>query len=285
MTPPSGLSALCRTPEQKEWLAKLPGRLNELARRWSLTLPRPLVRYPASCAWVVPVQTKDGTSAILKLSLPHMEARDEIAGLRFWNGDPTVGLLEADEPLDALLLERCEPGTSLRELPEPEQDGVIASLLRRMWRIPPHPHPFRPLSKMLAFWSKETLAAVDRWSGKALVREGVDLFRTLSEPAASDRLLATDLHAGNVLRAQRKPWLAIDPKPFFGDPAYDATQHLLNCRDRLRSDGAGTVRRFADLLGVEEERVRLWTFARLAAEPRSEWANDDNDQLARALRP
>jgi len=38
-------------------------------------------------------------------------------------------------------------------------------------------------------------------------------------------LLATDLHAGNVLPAAREPWLVIDPKPFTGDPAYDATQH------------------------------------------------------------
>ena len=26
-----------------------------------------------------------------------------------------------------------------------------------------------------------------------------------------------------------RPWLVIDPKPFVGDPAYDATQHLFNC--------------------------------------------------------
>jgi len=48
-------------------------------------------------------------------------------------------------------------------------------------------------------------------------------------------LLATDLHAGNVLRAQREPWLVIDPKPFLGDPAYDATQHLFNSRGSTRS--------------------------------------------------
>jgi hypothetical protein len=30
------------------------------------------------------------------------------------------------------------------------------------------------------------------------------------------------------------------PKPFVGDPAYDATQHLLNSEARLRSDPDGT---------------------------------------------
>jgi hypothetical protein len=89
--------------------------------------------------------------------------------------------------------------------------------------------------------------------------------------------------AGNVLRAEREPWLVIDPKPFLGDPAYDATQHLFNCCTRLRSDPDKTVRSFADLLGVEHERVRLWTFARAAAEPRDDWKNGDLMTIARAI--
>ena len=212
-----------------------------------------------------------------------MEAEDEIAGLRFWNGDPTVRLLAADENLGAMLLERCQPGTSLRTLPELQQDRIIASLLRRLWRVPPQPNSFRPLSQMLGLWSEETLADASRWTDATLVREGLELFQTLPKSAGSEALLATDLHAGNVLRADREPWLVIDPKPFLGDPAYDATQHLLNCPGRLRSDLAGTLRRFADLLDLEEERVRLWLFARLAAEPRSDWSDPEARDLARIL--
>src|SRR3989442_6958087 len=169
-----------------------------------------------------------------------------------------------------MLLERCEPGTVLRMLPEPEQDLVIARLLRRLWRPPVAPHPFRPLWAMLAHWSDETLARSDDWRDEGLVREGLRLFKELPHTAPAHVLLATDLHAGNVLRARREPWLVIDPKPFVGDPAYDATQHLFNCDARLRSDPDGTICRFADLLGVDRERVRLWTFARAAAEPRDD---------------
>lgn len=49
-------------------------------------------------------------------------------------------------------------------------------------------------------------------------------------------LLCTDLHAGNVLAAEREPWLIIDPKPHVGDPTFDTLQHLLNCDERLRND-------------------------------------------------
>jgi streptomycin 6-kinase len=111
------------------------------------------------------------------------------------------------------------------------------------------------------------------------------LLQQLSQPATDDVLLATDLHAGNVLRAQRQEWLVIDPKPFGGDRAYDATQHVLNCSERLWSNGTEMVRRFADLLGVDGERVRLWVFARAAAEPRHDWMDDRLTQLAGAFAP
>jgi streptomycin 6-kinase len=138
---------------------------------------------------------------------------------------------------------------------------------------------------MTEYWTRETLADVGRWHDTGLVREGLHLFKELPRTAPAEVLLATDLQAGNVLRSEREPWLVIDPKPFVGDPAYDATQHLFNCEARLRSDPDGAIRRIADLLGVDYERVRLWMFARAAAEPRDDWSHDDSMTLARAIAP
>ena len=61
-------------------------------------------------------------------------------------------------------------------------------------------------------------------------------------------LLCTDLHAGNILAAEREPWLLIDPKPYVGDPTYDALQHLLNCDVRLHTDPDRLLARMADCL-------------------------------------
>ena len=135
---------------------------------------------------------------------------------------------------------------------------------------------------MLASWAQETVAATPRWVDAGLARAGLRLFEDLARPSADDVLLATDLHAGNVLRAQRQPWLAIDPKPFVGDRAYDATNLLFTCPGRLGADPRATIRRCAELLEVDQERVRLWMFARAAAEPRDEWT-DGSVALARAL--
>jgi streptomycin 6-kinase len=214
-----------------------------------------------------------------------MEGEHELQGLRFWDGDPTVRLLAADEELGAMLLEHCLPGTALRVLPEPEQDLVIARLLRRLWRLPPAQHIFRPLSALTAYWSGETISRVEQWPDPGLVREGLRLFKELPGTAPAEVMLATDLHAGNVLRSERQQWLVIDPKPFVGDPVFDATQHLFNCDARLRSDPESTIRHFADVLGVDHERVGLWMFARAAAEPRDDWRDDQSMALARALAP
>ncbi len=85
---------------------------------------------------MAPVTLKGGTGAVLKLGMPHMEGADEIAGLRFCNGNPTVQLVETDDVLGAMLLERCEPGTALGALPEPRQDVIMAGLQRRLWSRP-----------------------------------------------------------------------------------------------------------------------------------------------------
>ena len=50
---------------------------------------------------------------MLKLSYPHRESLQEADALERWDGDGAVRLLARDDARNALLLERCEPGTFL----------------------------------------------------------------------------------------------------------------------------------------------------------------------------
>ena len=268
------------TAIRSRWLDELTEWIPEVLAKWHLSLHH--VFDNASCAWVASVVRSDGTRAVLKFGMPHMEGAHEIDGLRFWNGDAIVLLLEDDVKRNAMLLESCEPGLPLSTLPEPEQDEVLAKLLARLWRTPLESHPFRPLSAMTDYWTEETMASRSQWLDHGLTMAGLELFSELSRPSSSDVVLTTDLHAGNILRAQREPWLVIDPKPFVGDRAYDATQHLMNCKERLLRDPEATIACVAGLLDIDEERVRLWMFARSAAEPRDEWTHASL-RIARAL--
>ena len=230
----------------------------------------------------------DGTQAVLKLAMPHMEGKDEIQGLRYWGGRSMVKLLEADDDSGAMLLERCLPGMILQSESEPAQDGIIAAVLKRVWEFTSTTislSGFRPLSQMIDFWRQETIAQRRFWPDPGLVNEGLRCMKELARPRPDDVLLATDLHAGNVLRSQREPWLAIDPKPFVGNRAYDPVQHLINCETRLHRDPTRLVERVASLTGVDPERLRIWTFARAAADPRDDWTDTRWIDIAKALSP
>jgi streptomycin 6-kinase len=283
---PVRLAANCaKTPERAAWLERLPDVVETLQLRWELQLEPPFDSREVSAAWVAPARRSDGSPAVFKVSMPHLEADHEAAGLRFWDGHPTVRLLDSDDALSALLLERCEPGTWLRVLPEDEQDSVLAVLLPQLWRVPDEQLGFRPLSEMIELWVEETRRNEEHWPEPALVQEGLMMFEALArDESAGGVLLGTDVHAGNVLGAERSPWLVIDPKPFVGDPAYDATQHLLNCETRMREAALPTIERFAGLLDVDADRVRRWMFARAAAENRDDWDDDVWMSIARDLR-
>ncbi len=241
--------------------------MREAAERWSLTLGDPYEPGGVT-AWVAPAVTVSGEKVVLKVGIDHPEGRDEGRGLQAWEGAGAVRALAVTrlEGSTALLLEQCEPGTPLSVLPEPEQDLVVASVLQRLWSVPAGPG-FRPLSEMCEQWAAEAdpdAAGLDR----GLAVAGIDLWLQLSREDDNSVLLATDLHAGNVLSAQREPWLMIDPKPYVGDPTYDLLQHLLNCQERLLADPLALIARMAGLAGLDPYRLRSWLFARLVVEAR-----------------
>jgi streptomycin 6-kinase len=279
---PQNLVDSMKREGREAWLSALPATVRRLTERWSLNVGEPF-QPGGTTAWVAPVRDRAGSELVLKVVCRHPEAAHEADGLRVWNGEGAV-LLRAAEEFDdtlALLLERCVPGTTLARRPEPEQDVVIAGLLRRLWRQPPAGHHFRALHLMCAEWADEFERKVA--SGRpnldpGLAHEGIRLFRALPLTADRQVLLCTDLHAENVLAAEREPWLIIDPKPYVGDPNYDVLQHMLNCDDRLQSRPHDLCRRLADLLDLDLDRLLLWLFARCVHE------SPDSPHLAEVAR-
>ncbi len=265
---PSRLAASCRqTPQRAAWLEHLPNVLRNLELRWSLRIDAPFDDSDLSCSYVAAVVRAAGTPAVLKIGMPHMEGEHEIRGLRFWNGDPTVRLLMADDALGAMLLERCRPGTALRALAECEQDVVISGLLRRLWRAPSAQHSFRPLSALAEYWIDETLAHIKQWSDTGLGPRrfaplcGVVPHRThrphvgyrltcMQRPPGGTPALARHrpkaLHRRPCLRRDAAPVqlfceIAIDPArndPELCGPAWRRSRTRTNVDFRSRSGGA-----------------------------------------------
>jgi streptomycin 6-kinase len=229
------------------WLAALPSTVAALAERWSLEVGEPY-QPSGMTALAVRVTRADGTPAVLKVRVPEDGAPDEAVGLRHVAGDGAVLLYESDG--EALLLERCEPGTPLLDEPDEVAARGVAEILRTWWR--PAPPGLRSTDAVAADWAARIAAAPPRLRDAALAALPG---RYEGEPM----LLHGDLHPGNVLRAQRRPWLAIDPKPKAGDPAYDLAAVL---RDRVTPENAA--RRLAivtEVTGIDPARARGWALA------------------------
>lgn len=237
-----------------------------LAHQWDLELGRPF-QPGGTSSWVAPARDHFGHEFVLKAGWRHVEAEHEADGLRLWNGRGAVTLhaSHVEGQTVALLLERCCPGDVLADRPAEEQDDVICAALQRLWVEPAQDHPFRPLAQMCHWWADLHEAAAAPLD-PGLARAGLDLFRSLPLDDVPQALLVTDLHAGNVLRAQREPWLVIDPKPWVGDPTYDLLQHMLNHPERLQRDAAAFADVLAERCGLDPQRLRAWLFARCVIE-------------------
>ncbi|MBD0317510.1 MAG: phosphotransferase [Thermoleophilia bacterium] len=261
---PRGFDELREEPGGEEWLAALPRLVGEVAEAWSLRLGEPVE--PAHIAYVAPVRLSDGGAAVLKLNVPHRESEHEAHALAHWEGLSAVRLFAHDPSRRALLLERCEPGTALSETDEDEALTVAATILRRLARPPSPGAPFRRLEDEAARWARELPA---RWARlgrpfeRALLDEAV-AFLAAPAPGEEAVVLHQDLHGGNVLRAEREPWLAIDPKPLVGERAFDTASFLRDRRPELARDPDPVRRlrrrldRLSADLALDRERVRGW---------------------------
>jgi streptomycin 6-kinase len=267
---PSSLNWLRASDAGRHWLERLPRLVEECAERWSLSLERPFPYAYASLA--LPGVAPDGTVCVLKIQFPDRESEHEAAALALWDGDGAVRLLGRDGERHALLLERCRPGTPLYERDEDAALDVMVELLPRLWK--PARGPFRSLAEEAAWWAERLPVHWQRhgrpFEGR-LLDAALQALRDLPASQGDQVLLHQDLHAGNVLRAEREPWLAIDPKPLAGEREFGIAALV---RGGELGRGPHHVRhrlnRLTDALGLERERARQWALVQTLA-----WALDE----------
>lgn len=270
---PPGLEWWRHHPGGADWLERLPRLVAECSDRWSLGVGAPFGGSNASLALAATLP--DGTAAVLKINFPDDESEREPDALAHWNGRGAVRLLEHDPSLRALLVERCHPGTQLWEIEDEEEaNRIAAGVLRRIWHAPPPDHRFLLLADVAARWAKELPAL---WTQlrqpfeRRIIDEAVAFVHELAPTQRDLVLLHQDFHGGNVLRAHREEWLAIDPKPLVGEREFDAASLIRDRRDDLARDSEAAVRvrrrldQLAAELGLDRERMRGWAMVHALA--------------------
>lgn len=259
-----------------DWLTALPNLIEKHLSDWDLTPDGE--PWHGQNALVIPVH-RGVEPLALKLTWPHSEARAEHLVLRAWNGRGAVRLAAADPAAYVLLLERLDGDRDLTGQPLLEACETIGGLMAALRR--PGLVQLDDLSGRAARWG-ELLATGHPAVPRRLTTQAAALVRDLSagaDPRAE--LVHEDLHFGNVLAAHREPWLAIDPQPVNGEwaaavapvvynrAAEARAAHNLRTHLRLRADLV------AGAAGLEEDRVRGWTFVRLVLE--ASWLADQPD--------
>ncbi|WP_405863854.1 aminoglycoside phosphotransferase family protein [Streptomyces sp. NBC_01515] len=258
-------------PSGDDWLEKLPEVAQQAVDLRELTVER--VQVPGGrSSLVVLVRRADGTPAVLKLAPRRARPESERAALARWGGLGAVQLVEPFAAEGVLVLERLHPDVSVRSLPEAKALLEAAGTLRRLWVEPPGDHAFETVAERTGRQARVMRDSGGGSSGGAevasLVSAALEAREALLAAPPEVRLLHGTFRQSKVLAAERVPWLAVGPDPVVGECAFDLARLV---RDRVEDliatpSGASTTRRrikrLAESLDVDQERLRGWTLFR-----------------------
>ena len=248
-----------------EWSARVSGLVAALMAEWRLTATGPAAeRGPAR---VQPVVTDDGIEATLEVAPQDPDRAGSVVALQTWGGKGAARLLTADPRRGAVLLERLGDA-ALTVLPPLDGCTVVTGL---------YPELHVPATAALPQLAPFVAARLD---GVAGLGRDVPLPGRFARQAlvAGRSLLADmprtvvhgDLTYHTVVAGGRRPWLAVAPYGFAGDPCYEPAPLLWHRWGDYGSDlTAGILDRFwaiVDGTGWDERRVRDWVVVRSVAE-------------------
>ncbi|MGW3286880.1 aminoglycoside phosphotransferase family protein [Streptomyces sp. NPDC001002] len=265
------------------WLAELPGIVDELLLIWGCTRDGQVMH--GGVGVIVPARRSDRSPAVMKVSFPHPGNVHEPDAFDAWQGRGAVLLYARDDERFAMLLERVHTST-LAEVEDGDEVVSVAGRTNRRLAVPAPPELPR-LREQADAWEQQLRTDAEEFSD-ALSRRTVDAaVATVREVGRDqpDLLVHGDLHGRNILRAEREPWLAVDPKGYVGDPAYDSGALLKSRALGIveADDRSKAVHRildmFAETAELDRERVRRW--AHFHAVQAAFWARRHGFRVAR----
>ncbi|MBO9665595.1 MAG: fructosamine kinase family protein [Bdellovibrio sp.] len=263
---------------REQWLKGLADHLRQLEMLWDL---EPIQLMDNLSVHIVghSKRKSDGLAVVVKTG-PDIDLIDrEKQWLRHFPGY-AVQVLGAEKSHGAILMERLEPGVTLKQATEHDDDEktlILASMIKGLHSRSIIGGVFKHLSELA-----KDLDVLEGAVDKKLLAKARGIFAELTLDRSQDRLLHGDLHHGNILK-HKVSWKVIDPHGYLGDPTFEMAVMMYNPLDAFPTNRPlkkTLERRFAILneqLYFDLQRMKMWAFA--MAMLSTAWTFEDTQKL------
>lgn len=246
------------------WLADLPTLIGAVCEKQNLKFISVIPNL--SYHFVGLVELKETQEfAILKMA-PNDEVIANEAKCLDCFSQGMVKIYTYDEEYFAIIMEKLEPGYSLKKFvvngEDDEATRIIARTIRELqWHQTPK-YSLKHVSDLMS-----DLAVLDNHIDKKILSKAKSLFTALTHDKSNDVILHGDLHHDNIL-AQGEHWKAIDPHGYIGDPVFEVSAMIVNPFDAypthkpLKKIIERRIKILSEELPFDVKKIQAWMFCK-----------------------
>lgn len=265
---PKQLQWLETREDGRRWLGALPAVIATLKEAWKIEIDTPFNN--GTVSFVAPAK-RGLDEFVLKIQWPHEECKFEADALRLWNGNGAAQLIEHDRENNALLMERCVPGTTLADSDADDPIGIAASIVQKLW-LPASELgsvPFKHMKDEAKDWHEDLLTNADKMAQigeRRTIDAALDYLSELPKEAGELVLAHQDLHGLNIISSERDGFLAIDPKPLLATREFSLSP-IIRSAELGHSEKKVLYRldRLTSELDLDRRLAAMWTIAQTMA--------------------
>jgi streptomycin 6-kinase len=245
----------------KKWLNGLPIIVTDLTKKYDLHHLEPVRNMRFN---FIAKGYKDTQPIILKVGPNTLALEREADYLKVFQDKGVVKVLASEN--NAIIMEQAIPGITLKQyFPELEEMTVevLCEIILNLHTVEiPKQHHFHSLENLLKILDQTLNIPLNVLNKARQLRDNLLL------TPHKQVLLHGDLHHDNILKNDDS-WLAIDPKGFIGDPAFEVTAFLCNPIPELIEQKTAKkiiehrIKICAHLLRLSAQRICDWLYVKV----------------------
>jgi streptomycin 6-kinase len=248
--------------EGKTWLSNLSAHLEKLSAQWNFQMIHPVK--DISYNFVAVVKLQSGL-AILKTAPPAARLIAEAEWLKAHKKSVPIIFLHIDKKNNAYLMEKFEPGISLKYVVKEGNDEkatrIISQIILDLQSTDTiHQMNYQHISEHVTSYS------FLRGHVDANIIDRVEfIFKDLCANYSNNIILHGDLHHDNILQNDTS-WSVIDPHGYVGDPCAEVGPMIFNPLDcfpkhlSMQKVIEARLNILAEMLPFDLERIKAWAF-------------------------